>query len=161
MINATSQMTSLTPNTDTIAYYLFNAQHNRLSGELEQERVYADSARNNLVHKIEVAEDDSWFHSSLGLAYAGLRQTDSAIAHSEIAIDLLSVSDDFFDSPFLHFNFAEVLVIFGLYDKALTQLELIMSRPGFTSAAFLQVDPLWKPLRDRPRFKALIEKYET
>ncbi len=161
MITVTPHMTLLIPSTDTVAYYLFKAQHNRLNGDSEHEIIYADSARNNLAHKIEVAEDDSWFHSSLGLAYAGLRQKDSAIAHSIIAVNLLTSSDDHFDSPFLHFNFAEVLVIFGLYDKALTQLELIMSRPGFTSAAFLQVDPLWKPLRDRPRFKALIEKYET
>lgn len=161
MINVTPQMTHLIPNTDTVAYYLFNAQHNRLSGEPEQERVYADSARNNLTHKIEEARDDAWFHSSLGLAYAGLRQQDSAIAHSEIALDLLSTSDDYFDSPFLLFNFAEVLVIFGLHDEALEQLELIMSIPGFTSAAYLRIDPLWEPLRQYPRFKALIEDNET
>ena len=161
MINLTPQMTSLTPSSDTVAYYLFKAQHNRLSGEPEQEKVYADSAKHNLAQKIEESRDDAWFHSSLGLAYAGLRQTDSAIAHCRIALDLLSTSDDYFDSPFLLFNFAEVLVIFGLHDETLDQLELIMSIPGFTSAAYLRIDPLWKPLRHHPRFKALVEDSET
>ncbi len=160
MIKVTPQMISLTPSTDTVAYYLFKAQHNRLSGESAQEKVYADSARNNLAHKIEESRDDAWFHSSLGLAYAGLRQQDSAIVHSRIALDLLSTSDDYFDSPFLLFNFAEVLAIFDLHDEALEQLEQILDSPGFTSAAYLKVDPLWKPLRDHPRFKALIEKYD-
>jgi len=161
MINLTPQMTSLTPSTDTVAYYLFKAQHNRLSGEPQQEKVYADSAKNILGHKIEESRNDAWFHSSLGLAYAGLRLQDSAIAHSEIALDLLSTSDDYFDSPFLLFNFAEVLVIFDLHDEALEQLEHIMGIPGFTSAAYLKVDPLWEPLRKYPRFKALIEDNET
>ena len=161
MINVTPQMTRLRLSTDTVAYYLFKAQHNRLSGEPEQERVYADSAKNILGHKIEESRDDAWFHSSLGLAYAGLRQTDSAITHSRIALDLLSTKDDYFDSPFLLFNFAEVLVIFGLHDEALEQLELIMSIPGFTSAAYLRIDPLWEPLRQYPRFKDLIEDNQT
>ena len=112
-------------------------------------------------HKIEESGDDAWFHSSLGLAYAGLRQQDSAITHSRIALDLLSTTDDYFDFPFLLFNFAEVLVIFGLYDEALEQLELIMSIPGFTSTAYLRIDPLWEPLRQYPRFKDLIEDNQT
>jgi len=161
MIIATPQMTLLIPNTDTVAYYLFKAQHNRLNGEPKQEKVYADSVKNILGHKIEESRDDAWYHSSLGLAYAGLRQQDSAISHSRIALDLLSTSDDYFDSPFLLFNFAEVLVIFGLHDEALEQLELIMSTPGFTSAAYLRIDPLWEPLRQYSRFKALIEDNET
>ncbi|MCH7691482.1 MAG: hypothetical protein IIA17_10620, partial [candidate division Zixibacteria bacterium] len=161
MINVTPQMTLLIPNTDTVAYYLFKAQHNRLNGEPEQEKVYADSVKIILDHKIEESRDDAWFHSSLGLAYAGLRQQDSAITHSRIALDLLSTKDDYFDSPFLLFNFAEVLVIFGLYDEALEQLELIMSIPGFTSTAYLRIDPLWEPLRQYPRFKDLIEDNQT
>jgi len=157
MIKVTPPMTKLMPSSDTVAYYLFKAQHNRLSGEPEQEKVYADSAKHNLAQKIEESRDDAWFHSSLGLAYAGLRQQDSAIAHSRIALDLLSTTDDYFDSPFLLFNFAEVFVIFGLNDEALEQLEHIMGIPGFTSAAYLKVDPLWEPLRKYPKFKALIE----
>ena len=161
MINVTPEMTLLLPTTDTVAYYLFKAQHSRLSGETEHEKIYADSAKNILSRKIEEARDDAWFHSSLGLAYAGLRLQDSAIAHSKNALDLLSISDDYFDSPFLLFNFAEVLVIFDLHDEALEQLELIMSMPGFISPSYLKIDPLWESLRQYSRFKALIEDNET
>ncbi|MEE8404516.1 MAG: hypothetical protein V3S17_03905, partial [candidate division Zixibacteria bacterium] len=161
MINVTPEMTLLLPNTDTVAYYLFKAQYSRLSGEPEQEKIYADYAKNILGRKLEESRDDAWFHSSLGLAYAGLRLQDSAIAHGKRALELLSSSDDYFDSPFLLFNFAEVLVIFGLHDEALEQLELIMSMPGFTSPPYLKKDPIWGPLRNYPRFKALIEDNET
>ncbi len=46
------------------------------------------------------------------------------------------------------------------YQQALDQLENLLSIPSEISIQFLQIDPTYLPIRDHPRFRALIEKYE-
>jgi len=52
-------------------------------------------------------------------------------------------------------------VMAGEYDLAIDLLEHVMSIPfDLESVATLRLSPRWDPLRDNPRFKALIDKYE-
>jgi tetratricopeptide (TPR) repeat protein len=143
---------------DTTGYLLHRAQLYRLLDLPDQERIYADSARRLLEVKIRDYPDDPRFHSQLGLAYAGLRQKPEALAHGQKAVELLPASRDAFDALFLVINLAETMVIFGEYDAALDQLEYLMSIPGFVSVPYLQLDPVWKPLRALPRFQKMIGK---
>jgi serine/threonine protein kinase/tetratricopeptide (TPR) repeat protein len=144
------------PGPDTAAYYLHCAQMNRLMGRAESERSYADSARMILEAKVERHPDDARFHSHLGLAYAGLRLKPDAIRHGERAVELLPTTRDAFDAPFLVMNLAETMVIFGEHDGAIRQLEFLLEIPGFVSVPYLQLDPLWRPLRGHPGFKQLL-----
>ena len=54
---------------------------------------------------------------------------------------------------------AYVHVILGDYDRALDRLEEVLSVPAYFSTAWMRADPLLAPLRDHPRFQALLEKY--
>jgi hypothetical protein len=47
----------------------------------------------------------------------------------------------------------------GEYDAAIDQLEILLAVPSPTSVPMLRIEPTWKPLRDHPRFQALLEKY--
>jgi len=55
---------------------------------------------------------------------------------------------------------AYVHVLLDDYDQALDRLEEVLSVPAYFSTAWMQADPLLAPLRNHPRFQALIIKYE-
>jgi len=145
------------PGPDTAEYLLHKARIYRLLGKVGDERDCSDSARIILHRQILSRPDDPRFQSHLGLAFAGLREPDSAIIHGQQALNLLPTSRDAFDALFLVVDYAEILVVCGDYDGAIDQLEHLMSIPGFISPSYLRLDPIWKPLRENPRFKKLLE----
>ena len=48
----------------------------------------------------------------------------------------------------------------GNIDTALDYLEEILSIPSYYSTTWVELDPLWAPARDHPRYKEIIAKYE-
>ena len=56
---------------------------------------------------------------------------------------------------------ATIYTIVGEYDKAIDELEIVLSVPAWCSTALLKADPIFAPLQDIPRFKSLISKYES
>jgi serine/threonine protein kinase/tetratricopeptide (TPR) repeat protein len=142
---------------DTVAYYLQIAQFNRLLDRRNLERSYSDSARMILEQRSARYPDDARYHSYLGLAYAGLGRKKEAIREGQTAVQLLPSTKEAFDAPFWIVNLAETFVIFDENDAAVDQLQLLLSIPGFVSVPYLKLDPLWKPLRNNPRFIKLLE----
>jgi serine/threonine protein kinase/tetratricopeptide (TPR) repeat protein len=55
---------------------------------------------------------------------------------------------------------AKVYTIIGEYDRAIDELEEVLSGRYYLGVPALKVHPTWDPLRNHPRFQALIEKYE-
>ena len=54
---------------------------------------------------------------------------------------------------------AQIYTIVGEYELAIDELELLLSIPSWRSIKYLQVDPLFAPLQDNPRFIELVKKY--
>lgn len=57
-------------------------------------------------------------------------------------------------------SLAEVLILVGEHDRAIDRLEQVLSVPSRYTAASLKADPLFDPLRDHPRFQALLERFD-
>jgi len=98
--------------------------------------------------------------SDLALVYALLGMKDEAIKAGIEAVEAIPISKDAFEGPYYVFALAEVYTIVGEYDKAIDQLELILSYPyGGNSVNSIRLDQMWEPLKGNPRFEKMMEKY--
>lgn len=147
---------------DSTYFCLNKAQLNWYRGKRESARAYYDSARVLLETALESPPHPSivpYLHANLGTAYAGLGRRAEAIQECRTAMESVLVRRDAIDSPYVMLMLAEACAVVGEYDVAVDQLETLLSVPTRVSVALLRLDPLWEPLRDHPRFLALLKKY--
>ncbi len=126
-------------------------------GNRQAEQENYQSARNILEAKIQEKPDDERYHSSLGIAYAGLGRKEDAIRQGKLGVELLPVTKDAWRGQYRIEDLARIHVMVGEFDAAIDQIEDLLSGPGEMSAPLLKLDPAWEPLRKHPRFKKLIE----
>jgi tetratricopeptide (TPR) repeat protein len=138
---------------------LLQAQIHDLLNQPQPARSFYESARNFADAKARQLPDEAFFRGALGIAYAGLGRKQDAIREGKAAVDLLPVSKDAFRGLYVVEELARIHVMVGEYEAALDRLEYLMSIPGDLGAGALRLDPAWKPLRDHPRFQALIRRY--
>jgi serine/threonine-protein kinase len=56
---------------------------------------------------------------------------------------------------------AKILARTGDTEPALDEIERLLAGPSWLSVHTLRLDPRWDPIREHPRFKALLLKYRT
>jgi hypothetical protein len=61
--------------------------------------------------------------------------------------------------PYLATDRALILAQLGEADAAIDELERLLAEPSDVSVHTLRLDPRWDPIREHPRFKALLNKY--
>lgn len=66
---------------------------------------------------------------------------------------------DAYDGPFLAEERARILAQAGDADEALDEIERLLARPSWVSIHILRLDPRWDPIRNHPRFQALLRMY--
>ncbi len=130
-----------------------------LKGEPAKARRHYENARVLLEKKVREDPNDERVHAALGQVYAHLGLTDEAIREGQKAVELLPVSLDALDGPEYLEDLAEVYTIVGEHDEALEILEHLQEIPSRTGIGSLRFHRVWDPLREHPRFQALLEKY--
>ena len=123
-------------------------------------RKYFAEVRTILERKIQEDPNDGKYQSELGIAYAGLGLKDKAILAGQKVRKEISISKDAEVGSWLSQNLALIYTMAGEYDKAIDQIEDLLSRPGPLSIPLLKLDPAWAPLSNHARFKKLIETYK-
>jgi serine/threonine-protein kinase len=124
----------------------------------EAARAQFDSARTILEAMTRERPDDAFFSSELAVAYAGLGLADEAVRTGRRAVEMLPPSKDAMDGTDPLAYLAQVYLMVGEHERAIEQFEVLLADPGWLSAHWLRLDPIWDPLRDHPRFQALLDR---
>jgi len=140
---------------------LFECMYLADMGQVEAARSACESAVAMLAREIELRPHDHRLYSAIGHAYALLGQTERAIRAGEYATELMPTSTDALDGSDQAIELAKIYSRVGEADKALDLIDELLSIPCELSVGLLLLDPVWDPLRDHPRFQALLEKYEV
>jgi DNA-binding SARP family transcriptional activator/TolB-like protein len=142
---------------DTAGLALAKAMAYRALQQSQLARAFFDTARVALEARLAVRGDAyGRLRCMLGVALAGLGRTAEAIRVGRQAVNDLPVSKDAMEGPLMIANLARIYVLVNEPEKAIDQLEIVLSRPGPLSAGWLRADPFWDPLRGSPRFQRLV-----
>ena len=128
-------------------------------GRAELAKAAYDSASIILETEIKQNMDDPRYHSSLGVAYAGLGRKNDAVREGKKAVELLPFEKDAVYSTMYIIDLAAIYSMTGEYDRALEQIHFLLSIPSCVSEAWLKMDIRFAPLYNNPGFLKLFEKH--
>jgi serine/threonine-protein kinase len=140
---------------DRGAWGIVRASTYYLRGDKARTRVYADSARLGFEETLKATPNDAQRLVFLGLSLAYLGQKDRAIKTGERAVALAPISHDGYIGPYIQHQLARIYLVAGEPEKAIDQLETLLTMPYYLSPGWLRIDPSFAPLRGNPRFEAL------
>ncbi len=92
---------------------------------------------------------------------AGLGRRQEALREARWLQQSVVYRDDAFTGRYVAKERAWILAQAGAVDDALNEIEQLLAGPGFLSVHKLRLDPRWDPIREHPRFQALLAKYEN
>src|SRR5437762_7754054 len=130
-----------------------------LQGDKTKAQPELEHARRISEKLLREAPEDSTRHAQHGLILAALGQKQEAIAEGKRAVELLPESQDALDGPHATANLAQIYAWTGEFDEAFRLLDHLFAVPSNLTVPMLKLDPAWDPLRQDPRYQALIDKY--
>jgi hypothetical protein len=146
---------------DTARYYYTTANLNRLAGNTELGTIYLDSALTAVERVRAIGIDPSAdMHTSLGQLYADLGLKTLAIETAVEDVESIPLDSDALMGMEKMIQLAQTYTRVGEVDRAVDLLDTLLSIPSDLTVAWIRGHPDWDPLRDHPRFQALIEKYD-
>ncbi len=125
-------------------------------GDKSTARAAFDRARKELTEKVHNQPDYAAALCALGVVDALLGNKDDAIREGERAVELTPVSKNAIEGATFVRYLAVIYAWAGEKERAVQRLAETTYLPGsHISYGYLQLHPLWDPLRGDPRFKAI------
>jgi hypothetical protein len=84
---------------------------------------------------------------------------EKGVAAGKKAIDLSVEDKNKMKESDMIITLAQIYTKLGLFDEAIKSIEYLLENPSNFSPKLLELDPVWKPLLDRPEIKSLLRKY--
>jgi TolB-like protein/Tfp pilus assembly protein PilF len=122
-------------------------------------RAAFEKAKRAAEEQVRRSPDSEDAHIQLAKVLAQLGEKEAAVAEAQRATELLPESKDAFGGPEITAAVAEVYTIIGDNDRAIEILDGLLTRPSSITVEGLKINPIWDPLRNDPRFQALLEKH--
>jgi len=138
---------------------LYAAWAHQLRGDCLAARAAFSSALVLLDSALRELPDDFRVHAARGLALAGLGQRDEALREARWLQQSEVYREDAYGGPELAETRAQILAQSGEASAAMDEIERLLAGPSWLSVHTLRLDPDWDPIREHPRFKALLAKY--
>ncbi len=138
---------------------LYAAWAHQLRGDRPAARGAFDSTRVLLDSVVRELPEDWRVHAARGLALAGLGRRAEVFREARWLQQSVDYREDALARPYLAEERARILAQAGEADAALDEIERLLAGPSWLTVHELRLDPLWDPIRDHPRFRALLAKY--
>jgi tetratricopeptide (TPR) repeat protein len=153
------EVLSLPPSSfdnDRGVWALVRTELYQLRGDSARALAYADSARLTFEAQSRAAPYDAQRHSILGVALAYLGRKSDAIREGRRGAELLPLSQDAINAPYVQLQLARIYVLTGEPDQAVRVLEGLLARPFYVSRAWLRLDPAFRALQGHAGFETLL-----
>ena len=118
-------------------------------------------AKNAAEAQLKNSPDDAKLRIRLAKVLAFLGEKAPALAEALRASELQPESKDALDGPEITEGVAQVYTILGDNNRAIEILDGLLNRPSSVTVQGLRVNPIWDPLRNDPRFLALIDRHDA
>jgi len=118
-------------------------------------------AKNAAEEQLKNSPDDAKLRIRLAKVLAFLGEKAPALAEAQRASELQPESKDALDGPEITEGVAQVYTILGDNNRAIEILDGLLNRPSSVTVQGLRVNPIWDPLRNDPRFLALIDRHDA
>ncbi|MCF7851394.1 MAG: hypothetical protein K9M85_07015 [Candidatus Marinimicrobia bacterium] len=129
----------------------------RLNGRSDEAMAYFDSARVAAERRIADNPEDWDAHNALGIAFAWLGEYDAAISWGRKAVEMMPISRDAVLGPEALNDLAEIYIACGEEELAIDAIETLLSVNTWLTVNRLKIMAAFDPLRDDPRFQALMK----
>ncbi|MGC2627684.1 MAG: hypothetical protein WA269_12680, partial [Candidatus Udaeobacter sp.] len=129
----------------------------RLRGDEPAARDAFLRARNELQQTMRTEGGYAQGLCALGVVDAALGNKDDAIREGELAVKLMPASQSAIEGSVLTQYLAIIYAWTGDKDRAIEELAEAAKLPGsHVTYGYLRLHPLWDPLRNDPRFEAIV-----
>jgi serine/threonine-protein kinase len=134
---------------------------NRLRGDKAAARAAFESADVLLDSVLAELPNDWRVHAARGHVFAGLGRRREALSEARSLERSVVYREGDFYRTWLAGERARILAQAGAADAALDEIERLLAGPSWLTVHTLRLDPLWDPIREHPRFRALVARYEV
>jgi hypothetical protein len=141
---------------DSVNYFIAKARLWHLAGDSGKAQSMADSGLHLLKRRGAERETDAGVHGLLAWAHATLGHRTEAVREAKRMIELLPIAKHAYDGAHVSAAAAAIYAVVGEPDLALQEIERLLSVPSPISIPALKTEPVWRSLRNNPRFERLV-----